>query len=85
MLQQAIDNITYSTDLAEAVAEADLVSESVFEQLDIKREVHQQLDKLCPTHTILTSNSSGLLVSDIEGVVARGDRFAALHTHLLSL
>lgn len=68
--------------LDQAVAEADLVSESVFERLDIKREIHGQLDALAPPHTLLTTNSSNLLVSDIEDVVGRGERFAALHTHL---
>lgn len=71
-----------SADLADATAEADLVSESVFEDKQLKREVHARLDQCCPAHTILTSNSSGLLVSDIEDAVARGDRFAALHSHL---
>ena len=84
LLQQAIESVICTTDLATAVAQADLVSESVFEQLDIKRNVHQQLDQACPAHTILTTNSSALMVSDIEDAVLRGDKFAALHTHLLS-
>ena len=69
-------------DLARAVENADLVSESVFERLELKRVVHLWMDKFCPPRTILTTNSSALLVSDIEGVVRRGDRFAALHSHL---
>jgi enoyl-CoA hydratase/3-hydroxyacyl-CoA dehydrogenase len=40
------------------------------------------LDQICPPHTILTTNSSALLVSEIETAVERGDRFAALHSHL---
>ncbi len=67
---------------ARATANADLVSESVFERLDIKRETHRLLDELCPSNTILTTNSSALLVSEIETAVQRGDRFAALHSHL---
>ncbi len=78
----AMARIQTTADLEEAVAEAELVSESVFERLDIKRDIHRLLDELAPPHTILTTNSSNLLVSDIEDVVARGDRFAALHTHL---
>jgi len=84
-VSEALDRITLSSDLAEATAEADLVSESVFERLDLKRKVHQKLDELCPPKTILTTNTSALLVSDIEGAVQRGDRFAALHSHLGSL
>ncbi len=79
---EAIARMSTYADLEEAVAEADLVSESVFERLDIKREVHAQLDRLCPDKTILTTNSSFLLPSAIEDVVQRGDRFAAMHSYM---
>ncbi|MEP5567198.1 MAG: 3-hydroxyacyl-CoA dehydrogenase NAD-binding domain-containing protein [Halioglobus sp.] len=81
-IAQAGTRTRVSADLVDATQAADLVSESVFEDKQLKREVHAALDKCCPQRTILTSNSSGLLVSDIEDVVTRGDRFAALHSHL---
>jgi len=65
-----------------ASAHADLLSESVFERLDLKRQIHERFDRLCPAHTIMTTNTSGLPVSLIEDAVGRGDRFAALHSHL---
>lgn len=78
----ALLRVALEPDLARAVENADLVSESIFERLDLKREIHFRLDQACPPRTILTTNSSALLVSDIEDVVSRGDRFAALHSHL---
>jgi len=72
-------------DLEKAAAKADLVSESIFEDLTLKREIHGRLDALCPGSTILTTNTSTLLVSQIEDAVERGDRFAALHSHLGTL
>ena len=69
-------------DAQQASARADLLSESVFERLDLKRQVHERFDGLCPAHTIMTTNTSGLPVSLIEDAVGRGDRFAALHSHL---
>ncbi len=78
----ALERVKVTPDLVEATREADLVSESVFERLDVKRDIHRRLDEVCPAKTILTTNSSVLQVSDIEDVVARGDRFAALHSHL---
>jgi 3-hydroxyacyl-CoA dehydrogenase len=78
----ALQRISLEANLARATAEADLVSESVVENLDVKRGVHRQLDVTCPSDTILTTNSSALPVSAIEDVVARGSRFAALHSHL---
>ncbi len=66
----------------EAVKHADLLSESVFEKLDLKRQIHRQFDELCPPGTILTTNTSTFMASEIEDVVRRGDRFAAMHFHL---
>ncbi|MEE4144009.1 MAG: 3-hydroxyacyl-CoA dehydrogenase NAD-binding domain-containing protein [Halieaceae bacterium] len=81
-LPAALQRVSLEPDLHRATANADLVSESVFERLAVKRETHRMLDDVCPAHTLLTTNSSSLLVSEIETAVRRGDRFAALHSHL---
>lgn len=80
-IKAGLKRVFTETDLARATSGADLVSESVVENLDIKREVHRRLDKICPADTILTTNSSALPVSALEDVVTRGNRFAALHSH----
>ncbi|ACL01963.1 3-hydroxyacyl-CoA dehydrogenase (NAD-binding) [Desulfatibacillum aliphaticivorans] len=74
--------IRFSSDLIGALENADIVSESVFENLELKRKIHRQLDEMCPPETILTTNTSSLMVSEIEDVVGRGERFAAMHYHL---
>jgi 3-hydroxybutyryl-CoA dehydrogenase len=81
-VEAAFGRISVGADLAKATANADLVSESAYEDLEVKRKVHRQLDEVCPEKTILTTNTSSLLVSDIEDVVERGDRFAAMHSYL---
>jgi len=81
-IPEALERVSLVSDMERATANADLISESVFERLDIKRETHRKLDRVCPANAILTTNSSALLVSDIEDAVSRGDRFAALHSHL---
>ena len=73
--------ISFTSDPEKAAENADLLSESVPEIIDIKRKVHAQFDQICPPHTIMTTNSSSLLVSEIEDVVQRGDKFAAMHLH----
>lgn len=78
----ALARVSMEADLEQATARADLVSESVFERLAIKREVHAALDKVCPAHTILTTNSSYLCLSEFEDVVRRGDGIAALHSYM---
>lgn len=81
-ISDALGRTRVVTGLAEACATADLVSESVFEDLELKRRVHAELDQLCSPDAIVTSNSSALLVSEIESAVTNRERFAALHSHL---
>jgi len=82
-----ISQIECSDDLNNATSDADLVSESVFESVGLKREVHAKLDQLCPPHTIITTNTSLIMVSEIQDVMSddRGALFAALHSHLGSV
>lgn len=81
-LNRALDRITPTADLAAAIADATLISESVPEQPDIKRAVLAELDSLCGEHVIITTNTSTLLPSELEGALTKPERFAALHSHL---
>lgn len=65
-----------------AVAGADLISESVPEQLELKKNVLGFLDDVCEPHSIITTNTSALLPSELESAFVHGNRFAALHSHL---
>ena len=47
-LGAAFPRISAGTDLAKATANADLVSESAYEDRDVKRDIHQRIDSLCP-------------------------------------
>lgn len=81
-LALGFERVATAADLAEALAGADLVSESIYEDREAKRSLFARADELAPPDTILTTNTSALLVSDLEDAVQRGDRFAALHSHL---
>lgn len=67
------------TDVAEAVRDADLVIEAVFEDLDLKKKVFKELDEHCPPHTILASNTSVLSVTEMGGATRRPDKVVGLH------
>lgn len=84
-MPDALARITVNSDLGAATANVQLVSESVAERLEVKRAVHRDLDRVCNASTLITTNTSSLLVSQIEDVLVHGDRFAALHSHLGSL
>ncbi len=67
------------TTALQALAGCDFVIEAVIENLDLKREVYQTLDKACPAHTIFASNTSSLSITEMAAVTQRADRFVGLH------
>lgn len=71
--------IALSSDLAEAVRDADLVIEAVPEVLSLKQDTYEKLSELAPERTIFATNSSTLLPSAIKDFTGRPDKFLALH------
>ncbi|WP_243454420.1 3-hydroxyacyl-CoA dehydrogenase family protein [Desulfosporosinus fructosivorans] len=71
--------LMFTSDLAEAAGEADLVIEAVIEKLEIKRHLFAQLDRLCPSHTILTTNSSYIVSSKVADVTSRPEKVCNMH------
>ena len=74
----ALGRLTFRTDL-EALRDADLVIEAVTEELELKNRLWQELDRLCPPHTIFASNTSSLSIAAMAGSTSRPDRFLGLH------
>ena len=84
-LAAGLARVRIASNLADATAHADLVSESIYEDREAKRELHRHIDAVAPPAALLTTNTSTLVVSELEDVVQRGGKFAALHSHLGSL
>ena len=78
-IDAAVARLSYTTDLAEACRSADLVSESVPEDPEIKSAVYRELNRHCPEITIFTTNTSTLLPSQFADATGRPGRFLALH------
>lgn len=74
-----LSRLRYSIDLADAVAQADLVIEAVPEVPAIKTEIYRQMAPLLPPHTLIATNSSTLLARDFAVATGRPDKFCALH------
>ena len=66
-------------DLAQAVQGADVVIEAVIENMELKRKVYQELDRLCGPQTILASNTSGLSITEIASVTKRPGKVVGMH------
>jgi 3-hydroxybutyryl-CoA dehydrogenase len=71
--------ISFTGDLAEAAKDADLVIEAVIEKLDLKRKIFADLDRICPEHAILATNSSYIVSSKIADVTKRPEKVCNMH------
>lgn len=77
--QAARDSIKLSSDLADAVKDADLVIEAVPEALQIKQQTYEKLAEVAAPGTVFATNSSTLLPSAIAPFTGRPEKFLALH------
>ncbi|MCI2975329.1 MAG: 3-hydroxyacyl-CoA dehydrogenase [Ferrimicrobium sp.] len=77
--QAGFERITLTTDLSEAAQGADLVIEAIPEDLEIKRSFYTKLGPMLAPTTIIATNTSTLLPSDLMDATGRPDRFLALH------
>lgn len=78
-IDEAFARLTYTTDLAAAVRDADLISESVPEAMPIKESFWRDASSHAPAHTVFTTNTSTLAPSALAGFVDRPQQFLALH------
>lgn len=79
--RSALEKIAWTTDPTVAAQDADLVSESVTEDADIKRKVWGDFGPRCPEQAVLTTNTSYLLPSMFAEASGRPERFCAFHFH----
>ncbi|MFJ5302014.1 3-hydroxyacyl-CoA dehydrogenase family protein [Streptomyces sp. NPDC088350] len=74
----ALGRITATTDL-DAVADADIVVEAVFEKLEVKHEIFRALDKIAREDAVLASNTSAIPITKIAAVTERPERVVGAH------
>ena len=77
----AMGRILFTLSDQEAVADADIINESVTEDVEIKQKVWQKFGQIAPEKTIFTTNTSFLLPSMFADHSGRPERFCALHFH----
>jgi 3-hydroxybutyryl-CoA dehydrogenase len=76
-----LSRIKFTTHPQEAVLDADLINESVTEDIAIKEKVWRQFGELAPSKTIFTTNTSYLLPSQFAAISGRPEKFCAFHFH----
>ncbi len=74
-----IQNIVTSTNLPDAVKNANLVVEAVSENLEVKAKIFEVLDKNAPSSCILASNTSSISITKIASFTKRSDKVIGMH------
>jgi 3-hydroxybutyryl-CoA dehydrogenase len=74
----ALGRLRTTTDLAD-LAECDLVIEAIVEELDAKRELFAELERVCAADAILATNTSALSVTEIAEATERPERVIGMH------
>ena len=74
----ALGRLALTTELSD-LADADLVIEAVLEELDLKREVFAELDRVTRPDAVLATNTSALSVSEIAEATAHPERVVGMH------
>jgi 3-hydroxybutyryl-CoA dehydrogenase len=75
----ALGRIAASSDLAAAVADADLVIEAATENTELKFRIFEQIDAAAPAHAILASNTSSISITEIAARTKRPEKVIGMH------
>jgi 3-hydroxybutyryl-CoA dehydrogenase len=78
---QAISSIVFTNNPNDAVDDADIINESVLENIEVKNEVWKLFGQIAPEKTIFTTNTSFLLPSMFAEISGRPEKFCSLHFH----
>jgi 3-hydroxybutyryl-CoA dehydrogenase len=77
-VDEILSRLKVTTDLS-AAADADFIFEAIVENLEAKRTLFAELDKLCSAHTIFATNTSAIPVTEIAEVTQRVSLFCGTH------
>jgi 3-hydroxybutyryl-CoA dehydrogenase len=77
--EATLDRIHTHTDLAEAVADVELVIEAVSETTDVKGPIFETLDAAAPDDAILASNTSSISITWLAAQTSRPDQVIGMH------
>jgi len=77
--EKVLSLIQTGIDLGEASADADMVIEAVYEDIETKKEVFRSMDKAGPKESILASNTSTLWISEIAAATKRPEKCIGTH------
>ncbi|MBD9472062.1 3-hydroxyacyl-CoA dehydrogenase family protein [Achromobacter sp. ACM01] len=69
----------HASDDIQSLADCDIIIEAVFEDIQVKHELFRKLDQICAPHTLFTSNTSTLSITEIAGGSGRDSQVVGMH------
>ena len=78
-IEQVLARISVTESLEETIRNADFVTEAVFEDLETKRDLFQEMEKFCSPESILASNTSSFPMTQISALMERPERAIVTH------
>lgn len=76
--EQILSRIYGTTDLEQS-GQVDLVIEAAVENMAVKKQIFTQMDSICPSHTIVATNTSTLSITEIAAATQRADKILGMH------
>lgn len=77
--EASLQRLSTTTDRTAAARKADFVIEAVPEVMSLKEEIFRSLDKECPPHAILATNTSAKSITEIANFTSRPDKVIGMH------
>jgi 3-hydroxyacyl-CoA dehydrogenase len=74
----AVGRLTFTREIDD-LSDVDLIVEAVPENLDLKKSVFSDLDRIVKPQAIFATNTSGFAISELNKAVSRRDRFIGFH------
>ena len=78
-VNEAIDQLAFTTDLEKAVSSADFVTEAAVEQQAVKEDIFKDIDAIAPEDAILSTNTSGLNITRLAEITDRPSQVVGAH------
>ncbi|MGB2716310.1 MAG: 3-hydroxyacyl-CoA dehydrogenase NAD-binding domain-containing protein [Vicinamibacterales bacterium] len=77
--ESSLSRLRTTTDLSEAVADADFIIEAAPERLDLKLALVADVQRLAPSRSVIASNTSALSITELAGSLTHPSRVAGMH------
>ena len=74
----SFDRISGESNIDSAI-NSQLVIEAAYEKKEVKETILKELDSLCPSETVLATNTSSISISELASVTSRGDKVIGMH------